>query len=410
MGKLTSLFKQEIAKDKDKTLGSEARTLYAFPTGLDVFDYKNGKIINVQDDEPYYSIGIDEGTYVMIVGPSGTGKTTLAIQMAAKIVESYEESQIIHDDIEAATNSARIEALTGWDRATIKEKYIHKDTGITSESFYKRIKMLADIKLKNREELLIDTGVKDSNGEYIKILPPTVFILDSIALLAPKDVGDEEELSGQMSATSIARVNTSIFKRILPKLRAANIILFAINHLTTKIEINPMVHTKADVNYLKQNEAIPGGKAITYLANNILKLEAGAKLVKNEGYGVEGFMVKGTLIKSRSNKAGQTFDLVYSQDRGYNNILSNFNMLKEVDKVKGAGKGYYLEECPDIKFTQKEFPKKLKASKELKKAFKILSKKVLKTFVPILKDEEDEIIEEETVEQEVSMKKKKKKK
>ena len=111
MGKLTALFRDELAKSKDKTLGEEARTLFAHPTGIDVFDYKNGKRITVKGGKPYISVGVDEGTYIMVIGPSGVGKTTFAIQMAKNIVEPYEESQIVHDDIESATTKMRIKNI-----------------------------------------------------------------------------------------------------------------------------------------------------------------------------------------------------------------------------------------------------------------------------------------------------------
>ena len=62
----------------------------------------------------------------------------------------------------------------------------------------------------------------------------------------------------QMSATASAKTNAAIFKRIIPLLNRANIILMVINHINEKIDINPMAKTKALFTYLKQNEAIPG--------------------------------------------------------------------------------------------------------------------------------------------------------
>ena len=42
-----------------------------------------------------------------------------------------------------------------------------KVTGINAENFYKRIKMIHDIKLENREKYEYDTGLFDSNGNSI---------------------------------------------------------------------------------------------------------------------------------------------------------------------------------------------------------------------------------------------------
>jgi len=40
-----------------------------------------------------------------------------------------------------------------------------------------------------------------------------------------------------MSTTAAAKMNAKIFRQIIPKIKQANIILIAINHITTKIEM-----------------------------------------------------------------------------------------------------------------------------------------------------------------------------
>ena len=254
MGLLINKYRETRGKDDIP----EARTSFAFKTGIDILDFKNGKLVTVKDHKPYVSVGVDEGTYIMIIGRSGGGKTTLAIQMAANIVAPYENGAIYHDDIEAATDVTRVKALTGWDDATIKEKYIHRNVGITAEAFYKNIRDVYNLKMELKDQLTVTTDRLDSDGNPIQILEPTVYILDSLALLVPGKFADEDDLSGSMSQTAIAKVNSQIFQRILPLLKKANIILIAINHINQKIEINPMVHSKAQVNYLKQDESIPG--------------------------------------------------------------------------------------------------------------------------------------------------------
>jgi hypothetical protein len=123
---------------------------------------------------------------------------------------------------------------------------------IYAETFYKGIKSLSKLKIKNREKLELDTGKVDDEGQPITVLPPTVVILDSLAVMSPQNIEEEEELSGGMSASAVAKVNTSIFKRIPSFLNDANIILLVVNHITKKIEIG-FNKTKAEINYLKQD-------------------------------------------------------------------------------------------------------------------------------------------------------------
>ena len=61
----------------------------------------------------------------------------------------------------------------------------------------------------------------------------------------------------------------------------------------------------------------PGGKAPVYLAHILLKSVAvgSAKYTKEE-HGFDGFGIRLEIIKSRSNQAGQTVDIIYDKDEG----------------------------------------------------------------------------------------------
>lgn len=198
MSLLLNNYRSEI-KGRDDI--KESRTTVAFQSGFDLLDYKNGKIVysGKNDENSYYSTGFDEGKYILIIGSSGSGKSTFAMQAAANIVAPYENSEIIHDDIENATTSSRFRALSGWSRDTVKKKYFRRDVGITAESFYENVKIIHDLKIKHRKDLLINSGLVDEEGNDMEILPPTVYILDSLALLMPKDSTEEDKLSGQMA-------------------------------------------------------------------------------------------------------------------------------------------------------------------------------------------------------------------
>lgn len=225
---LINLFKQEAIKQKKPELARSSRTPLGFPTGLDLLDFKNGMAVYPDGHKPYMSLGITEGTYVMWIGASGSGKTTVALQSAFEIIKPYEKGVIFHYDLETATTKSRVKKLTGASNEYLKEHYFHKDTGITSENFYETIRMISKLKQENREEYEVHTGRYDEEGEEIVILAPTVMILDSLPLLVPEKITEEEELSGQMSRTSAAKMNAAVFRQILPELKKSNIILYVI--------------------------------------------------------------------------------------------------------------------------------------------------------------------------------------
>ena len=328
----------------------------------------------------------------MVVGRSGSGKTGLAIQMACNIVRPYPNGAIYLDDVEAATSLTRVKQISGWTDDELEDKFVHRNVGITSEKFYKNINEVYKLKMEMKDELTVVTDKLDDKGNPIEVLEPTVYILDSLAVLSTDAISEEEELSGQMSQTAVARANAAIFRRILPKLKEANIILIVINHINAKVNINPAMPTKAQINYLKQDESIPGGNTPLYLANNIFRVDTGTKLTADKEYGIDGFMTKITIVKSRSNRAGQEIELVYNQNKGYDNIYSNLTLMKQAKRIGGAGRSFYIQGCDSVKFAQKTFKEKLMAEEELRNAYRTTVRELLSEF--IYTEEDDEVPQE----------------
>ncbi len=371
-GILSQQFRDAVSKHKDYRMKDESTASVAYSTGFLNFDFMNGTVVHVKSQErnfDYYSVGIQDGCLVMLIGRSGCGKTTWAVQTASNIVRDYPNACIFHDDIEGGLTEYRKELLSGFHGEELNTKYISRNTGITAENFYERLRIIHDTKLENRSSYEYDTGLFDSNGNRIYKLEPTVYILDSLALLMPAQYTEEEALSGSMSATAAAKVNSMSFKRIIPMLKSANIILLVINHINKKIEINPMMHTKTQVSYLKQDETLPGGNTVIYLTNLLLKFDDNSKFKKDEAFGISGNLVDITLVKSRNNRAGKTCTLVFDQDKGFDPELSLFVMLKNAKRVNGAGAYLYLGDRSDIKFSQKNFKEKLHESVELREVF-----------------------------------------
>jgi len=379
---------------KKEKMGEESLFTPSYPSGIDIMDYRNGYM-----DDDGINIGFDGGKLITVIGKSGSGKTSLAIQMACSIVEDYEEGSIIHYDFERATNLARVKAISGWDKETLKKKYKNLKNNIYSESIYQIVKAIDQLKNEpsTYEKIKIDTGEVDDEGEPIYTLPPTVILLDSWAMMIPKDISEEEKLSGQMSATSIARQNNAVIKRILGPMVRGNITLIVINHITTKIEISAFSKTQAAINYLKQDESIPGGSSCLYLSNNIIRVTTSTKLEEDSTYGVKGFMVVGEFIKSRSNEAGRKFEMIFEQSIGFNNVLTNLHNLKEMGYLKGSPRAYFFEALPDVKFTLKTFMEKYNENEELQEVMAELVDEAYSKLIPNTGinelDEDEESIE-----------------
>ena len=386
-GILTQQFRQSVSKHKDYRKKDESQSRVAYPTGFLNFDFMNGTVVDVNSEDRnlrYYSVGIQDGSLATLIGRSGCGKTTFAVQVAANIVRNFPNACIFHDDIEGGITEYRKQVLSGFNGYELDTKYISRNTGITAENFYERLCMIHNLKLENRADYEYDTGCFDSRGNRIYKLEPTVYILDSLAMLMPEKFTEEEELSGSMSSTASAKVNSMTFKRIIPMLKSANIILPIINHINQKIDINPMQRTKSQVSYLKQGESLPGGNTAIYVANLLIRFDDNSKLKADETFGIAGSLVDLTLVKSRNNGAGRVCTLVFDQHRGFDPELSLFVMLKNAKRIGGAGAHLYIGDRSDIKFSQKTFKEKLRENPELYQIF-------LQEAMVLLKEDLDKI-------------------
>ena len=170
MSILVDRFRATVSKLKDFRMKSEAEFAVSYPTGFLNFDFMNGSVVHVKSesmDMRYYSVGIQDGSMVMIIGRSGCGKTTWAMQTAANIIRKFPTSAVFHDDIEGGIATVRKQTLTKfYDYEEFQKRYISRNTGITAENFYERIKMIHDMKLDNRDKF--EKEFLDTMGEVFK--------------------------------------------------------------------------------------------------------------------------------------------------------------------------------------------------------------------------------------------------
>lgn len=393
---LAAQFREAVKKSKDPRMYDESNYDWQLSTGFLPFDFANGNLIKSVDDKgnpfEYYSVGVVDGSINMCIGRSGSGKTTFAIQAAANIIRPFPEACMFFDSLEGGISQQRLELLTGFQGEECKNRIIQRNSGITAENFYERVKIIYEEKLANRDDMMYNTGLFTSRGEPIIKMIPTVYVLDSLALLMPEKYSEEDELSGQMSATASAKANTALFKRLTQMIKSVNIIIFVINHITEDVSINPMQRKKASVAYLKQGEALPGGKAATYLTNNLIRFDDHTKFKEDEGFRIRGNLVNLELVKSRTAAAGTGATLVFNQLEGFDPELSLFVLMKDKSLVSGAGLGMYLADRNDMKFSQKNLKEKLRNDMEFRELFMKVAMEALKTLVrtpaPVVENKE----------------------
>ena len=385
---LMSQFRSKLSKVKTTGVNKSADFDVMYTTGFLSLDYLNGTVVHVKGEDrnfTYNSVGIVDGSANSIIGRSGSGKSTLTTQIAGNIIRPFIKkglpTGLYIDDIEGSLPWARKEFLLGLTTEELARYVDIRNSGITTENLYQRIQAIHDIKVENRKDYEYDTGLYDTNGKRIYKLVPTVYILDSLPMLMPESLAEEDELGGSMSASSIAKSNTMLIKMITQKLKDANIIMFTVNHILDDIQMG-FLPKPAQISGLKQGERLPGGKAALYLANNMFRADDSNTLKKDKDYKIDGSVVNITLIKSRTNATKRSIPLIFNKTEGrFDEILSLFHLIKSEGLFKGAGAFLYLDDCPDIKFSASTFKNTLEESPELQEAFAKVAYRLLSEFL-----------------------------
>lgn len=382
---LSDMFREKVSK-MGYDMRNEAVPAIGYPTGFLNFDYLNGYIAveknpETEEYEEYYNLGIEDGSYVSFIANTGVGKSTLVCQIAANIARRFETTTIFEDMIEATgMNDARRLELSKFTEDEYRKRYIIRNTGVTTESIYARIKMIHDLKIEHPEDFLYDTGRRDLQGKPIMKLEPTIYIIDSIAMLMPEKYIEEDELAGKSMGAASALIASNVFKMIIPLLKSANIILFGINHILEDVQMTAMPK-KNPVPYLKQGERIPKGRTATFLANNIIRLDNANKLKVDEGYHIEGSVIEASLVKSRASGKKKPTRLVLDFANGFDPWLSALETMKYNKLLYGGGASLAVDPEKQFKFSLGTFRDKVLNDQEFRNAFIKHSLEYLKTTV-----------------------------
>ena len=350
---LSMAFREQVKQTKDLAMTSEMTYGVSYPTGFLNMDFANGYIQEI-NGKMKFELGISDGSMNMIISDSGVGKTTIATQIAANIIKPFQTSCIFYEQAEATgTNIQRLKNLTGMDDETFENRFIVRDAGITTESIYNRAKMIYNIKVNNPDNYMYDTGMVDIHGKPIYKFEPN------------------------MTGAQNAKTNSEYYSKMLPLCKMANIIVFFINHITVDVNTG-FLPKKAELAYLKQGEHIAGGRSLTYIQNNIFRLDIKSKLKPEEGLGISGSTTSLDVVKSRTNTSSRgKCILVFDQATGYDNDLSLFMMLKDRKLLEGSGAFLKLPGY-DKKFSQKKFKEELYSDPEFFNAFVSISINTLK--------------------------------
>lgn len=406
-------FLDEAGGNKKDNPFMYSTTMPQHPTGFMYLDYGCGSYVTVYNDDEiplytYPNVGITSGSVNTIISKSQGGKTSLAIAMAAAIIEPYfsplyQQRYIdentppkMKDIIQRAKPFIQIVDT----EKTLPMDYVKKLTHYTNRQVQERVminQITTDSEFMNLMEKHIKYKVEYMNpavcpmldifGKPILEYPPTVMIIDSMTQLLIESVDDPTKIDAKKgglqdiyndatkgpAGAQRAKVISALYSQMVNYAKKYNIIIFSINHIN-KMPAIMGIPVKGAV-FLKASETIAGGERALYLSSSILRLDV-IKAVNpisssavNLGEDVKGHIAIASWIKCKSNSRKNSCQLVFTNTNGYDQLLSNLWYAKEIGELAKKGNYYYIDKHPDKLFTFKNYSEVFASNPELFSAF-----------------------------------------
>ena len=273
--------KQDLLKADKKGLFKCDSYYDCYSTGFLPIDYLNAFRVNYMraDGQPDSKLmtGLMGGKFITIIGYSGTGKTTLADQIGWSICNSVpanadeetvrkfrENTMFIHVDVEHTATMSRIRELTGASQWDVDNRIILNNDNTYIEDVMAMIDQICQAKESNVDEYTYPVdGRPFGLDRPVKVYVPTVFLIDSLPAFTSKNA-DTSVLEGDMSANREVKQISQFYTKCLGRMQKYNITIIAINHIKSKIQINPYEPDKPQLMLIKNGESLPRGQAPIY--------------------------------------------------------------------------------------------------------------------------------------------------
>lgn len=339
---------------------------YSYQTGIPLIDYALGYEVLIRDEndkviDKRLCLGIQAGSFNVITGATQSFKSTITNIISANIAYAN-EGNIVHIDAENRLVLQRAKTLSklpdSWFNGD-PPRYAISSGSIGFDGLQEQITKIWLNKMKYKELLLRDTGVLDSSGKPLMMMPPTVVFLDSLSSVLSKeyDIADKKSIenAGDLHSNTYGMINAKtirgVLQDILPMLKEANIIMFAISHMNSNPATSPMGGPKKQFQYGSVDVKIAGGKAVEYNASLVATFtgESSAdSLYHMDTDGFEGNTVifeptKASTNESGNKKTGLAFRIIIDKREGaVDNLRSLVLFLNEKGRLKGNKAGYRI--------------------------------------------------------------------
>jgi recombination protein RecA len=239
--------------------------------------------------------GIPRGKVTEIFGPEGTGKTTIALNIAKNAIE--EGSKVLYIDVENLLDNYLVEGILGMKLPEESLLILHPDTA--EDAF-----TIGEMGINSKEFGLI--------------------VLDSVGALAPKVEKEKEMGDRQMGLTP--QLLTKFLRRNIHNINQNKVAFVFINQVRDKISL------------MAKGYDTPGGHALKHFSAVRISLSRGEEITQNKT--TIGINVKFTIKKNKLAPPFRSYIIPLKFGQGLDFYRDFINFSKNLGVIKQGGPFY----------------------------------------------------------------------
>lgn len=365
-----SLMNEVDAGDK-KGLFRSNDTFVNYSTGILPLDYANGFWLTVNDEQGYRKVpvtGIIGGSFVSVIGSTGSGKSTFADQMGYSIIKPFQDGMLFHIDCELTNLKERMVQITGTDprddRLRLKKDHIYIED--VQDMFNK----ICEVKESGGNLYKYEVENRTYDGKKFLAYVPTVFVIDSLPSFNSRENRTDENLGTNMDAARAAKDIDRFYTNCLGRMMKYNITIITINHIRPKVVVDPYNQPPKGLMMLKPSESLTRGYAAQYYSQNYFRIDTTkSNMYKIDDVGFEGMKATIQIAKTKTSFIGSTVDTCFNASIGFDPVFTMFEFAKAIGLIEGRNPWLYLSGAPEFKFSRRDFRSKFLGETDFRTMF-----------------------------------------
>ena len=308
-----------------------------------------------------------------ISGRAQTYKSGIAGSLVANAMLVHPEAYaFIFDSENTISGPERYSDFTPLDKPVHDRIAFYNSTTTNLTDFYDKIKQIADEKLANKKDYIVESPFKGIDGKPIKTWIPTFVLIDSFSR-ARSNKGDDQFDKNNVDDSAMntfylydGGVKSRIMNDLPTRAAKAGIYVILTAHVGDKMDLDPYSPTPKQLQFMKNNDRMKNvGSNFEFLTTALLQTNKATVLQDSNKHCLyptvnstdsEVNQVDTTLVRCKNNSAGVQIPYVLSQNQGILKDVTNFQLLRNCKNfgmtVKGNNQSFSPLLLPDVTVTR----------------------------------------------------------